>query len=95
MLGVGGESVSFGLSVVGVGAGVGAGVVAGAGVSLSLSWSPSSESVMAMSAQLTNCSWGPHPKQHPSSSEQPQLLPAQEGWVVHGGGKYQEGTNED
>ena len=87
------DVVGGGVVVDGVGVGSGAAVV-GAGVSgASVFFGSSvvvgaggwlSEPVMAMSAQLTNCSWGPQPKQQRSSSSpssmkssllQPQLLP--------------------
>ena len=76
------DGVGSGAAVVGVGVSgasvfFGFSVVVGAGGWLS-------EPVMAISAQLTNCSWGPQPKQQRSSSSpssmwssllQPQLLP--------------------
>lgn len=59
------------VGVVVVGAAVGAWVVGSA---------LSPKVVMAMSAQLTKFSWGPHPTQHEPGASQPQLLPV---WYVH------------
>ena len=77
VVGVGSGAAVVGAGVLGPSVFFGSSVVVGAG-----GWLP--EPVMAMSAQLTNCSWGPQPKQQRSSSSpssmkssllQPQLLP--------------------